>query len=136
VKALAGFSILAATAAMSVALSATGALKMQTIAFTSVQVSQHLVHGKYVISNNDFVGSKQVGHDQLTCTQARCDLVVTVTSAPLAQGTIAGWFKPTGTHGTGTITSGTGAYSSGKGAFTWKNLNKKGTKTAVVMSIE
>src|SRR5262249_54474391 len=123
------------TLGLVVAMPVGAAPKMQTIAITSVQVSQAKVGGKYVIKDNDFILRKQVGHDQLTCSQTRCGIVLTFTTV-LQPGTITGWFKPVGTSGTGTITGGTGSYAKATGGFSWKNLNKAGSRTAVTLSIE
>ena len=84
---------------------------------------------------DDFIGSGQVGHDQLTCKVGRCDVVFTFSQGSLAHGTVTGWFAPSGNHGTGTVTGGTGSYAGMKGSFVWKNLNKQGSRTSVTLQL-
>jgi hypothetical protein len=130
VKAASGFAIVTVVVLVG-ALSAFAAPRAQTLTFESDQVSLKQVGSRAVIKDNDMVGSRKIGHDQLTCTQAHCVVVFS-----FAGGNVTGGFATGGkTSGTGTVTGGTGSYAKAMGSFAWKNLNSKGTRTSVVLKL-
>ena len=110
----------------------------EVIRFLSVQVSAKQTSANVVvINNNDLINGKKVGHDTLTCkllsqTKANCSVLIT-----LAGGKLHAKFaiSSTATSGKGAITSGTGKYAGAKGSFTFKNLNAKGNRTSVVVTL-
>jgi hypothetical protein len=118
-------------------VSAHAAAKSKVIRLVAVQVSQKATKGGFVIKDNDFINGKRVGRDTLTCsgasqTKANCGLVVV-----LPGGTIKGKFVIvfSRSKGQGTIIGGTGKYAGAKGRLTFANLNAKGTRTAVVLTL-
>ncbi|HJU49104.1 MAG TPA: hypothetical protein VJ689_13275 [Gaiellaceae bacterium] len=110
----------------------------EVVKFTAVTVSEKQPSEKTFISNdNVLIGGKKAGTDRLTCTvvsqtRATCKILI-----KLAGGTINAKMGITFTQskGTGAITGGSGDYAGAKGSFTWKNLNKEGTRTAVVLTL-
>ena len=124
---LALFGVLVAAAPPAVA-----APSAKTISLVSVQVSSKQQGAILVTHDNDVSGKTTIGHDTLTCsaTTRKCAVVFVFGS-----GNLNAQFAITGTSGSGTITGGTGSYGSASGSFTWKNLNSKGTRTAVVLHL-
>jgi hypothetical protein len=109
----------------------------KVIKLVSVQQSQTQTKDGFVIHDNDLINGKKAGRDTLTCkivsqTKANCRLLIA-----LAGGTIKGTFVIvlSKSSGGGKITGGTGTYASAKGTFTYKNLNAKGTRTLVVLTL-
>jgi hypothetical protein len=123
--------------ALVVAASAEAGGAAPVIKFVAVQVSQKESTNGFVLKDNDFVGSKKVGTDSLTCTvasqkKATCKIVV-VRPAGTIRGTLVLIFAES--QGKGTITGGTGTYAGAKGTLTFKNLNEEGTRTSVTITL-
>lgn len=108
------------------------------IRLTSVMVSeQHPNNETIIIKNNDFISGKKAGHDTLTCklvAQSRVNCSIAVV---LAAGKLSGKFAQSlsASSGKGTIIGGTGKYLGARGTFTFKNLNKEGSRTGVVVTL-
>jgi hypothetical protein len=108
------------------------------IKFVAVQVSEkHPNDTTFVITDNDVMGSKKIGHDTLTCkivgqTKAKCKIVFTRSSGTISASLTLS-FSATG--GRGTITGGTGEYTGASGTIAFKNLNKQGTRTSVALTL-
>ena len=109
------------------------------IRLTSVQVSeQHPDDRTIIVKNNDVINGKKVGHDTLTCkvvaqkNKVRCSIAVVLSAGKLT-GRFVQSFSASG--GKGTITGGTGRYAGAKGTFTFKNLNREGSRTGVVVTL-
>ena len=124
--------------ALVAAMAANAAGSAKVIKLLSVQQGQTRTKTGFVVRDTDFVGTKKVGHDTLACTvvsrqRASCRLVVT-----LAGGTIIGRIPIvfTRSSGAGPVTGGTGTYAGAKGTVAYRNLNQKGTRTAVVISLK
>jgi hypothetical protein len=119
------------------AVGAHAAAKSQVIRFVAVQVSQKATKGGFVIRDNDFINGKRVGRDTLTCssasqTKANCGLVVALPGGTIKARFVIVFSK---SRGQGTIIGGTGKYAGAKGTLTFANLNAKGTRTAVVLTL-
>ena len=129
-------------AALVAAVLVTGAAQAaggsKIIRLTSVQVSeQHPNNQLIIIKNNDVINGKKVGHDTLTCKvveqrKANCSIAIA-----LAAGKLNGKFVQSfsASSGKGTITGGTGNYTGAKGTFTFRNLNREGSRTGVVVTL-
>lgn len=108
------------------------------IRLTSVMVSeQHPDDQTIIIKNNDLINGKKVGHDTLTCkvvaqNKVRCSIAVVLPAGKL-NGKFVQSFSASG--GKGTITGGTGKYAGANGTFTFKNLNREGSRTGVVVTL-
>jgi hypothetical protein len=117
-------------------VSAHAGAKSNVVRFVAVQVSQKPTPRGFIIKDNDFINGRRVGRDTLTClatqTKANCGLLVV-----LPGGTIKGKLVLvfSRSKGQGTITGGTGKYAGAKGTLTFANLNAKGTRTAVVLTL-
>ena len=134
-KVVTGVLLVGLVALAAAALPALGALKPQTISITSVEVQSHQQGSNiFIVNDNDYSGKTKVGQDTLTCnTQTSlCDVVVS-----LAGGNILAHFKSAAnaTSGSGQITGGTKGFAGATGTLTYKNLNAKGTRTAVTLKI-
>jgi hypothetical protein len=118
------------------AVSAHAAAKSQVIRFVAVQVSQKATKGGFVIRDNDFINGKRVGRDTLTClasqTKANCRILVELPGGTVRARLVLLFSK---SRGQGTIIGGTGKYAGAKGTLTFANLNAKGTRTAVVLTL-
>jgi len=114
------------------ALPAAAASSAKTISLVSVQVSETQQGSILTAHDNDVSGSTTIGHDTLTCsaTTASCTVVFV-----FGTGNLTAKFAAKGTSGSGTITGGTGTYKNAKGSLAWKNLNAKGTRTAVTLHV-
>lgn len=113
------------------------AVTPQVIRLTSVKVSQHQTKTVSVDRDNDYIGSKKIGHDTVTCSavsknSARCKVAFV-----RARGTIFLSFRTTFTalSGSGIVTGGSGAYDGVRGTFSYRALNKRNTRTAVVLRL-
>ena len=110
----------------------------EVIRLTSVMVSeQHPDDQTIIIKNNDLINGKKVGHDTLTCkvvaqNKVRCSIAVVLPAGKL-NGKFVQSFSASG--GKGTITGGTGKYAGANGTFTFKNLNREGSRTGVVVTL-
>ncbi len=118
------------------ASAASASTTVKVIRLTAVQQSQTQSKTGFVVRDNDFSGTKRVGHDTLTCTvisklKANCKLLITLAGGTL-KGTVPILFSKT--QGAGVITSGTGSYAGAKGALVYRNLNKQGTRTSLVVT--
>jgi hypothetical protein len=108
------------------------------IKLLSVQVSQKQPNAKtFVVNDTDLIDGKKVGHDTLTCrivSQAKgnCSVVFTMRSGKLTGRFVISF---SASSGKGSITGGSGKYAGAKGSFTYKNLNAKGTRTRVVLTL-
>ena len=126
-------AVVAATAALGGGAALALAASSGTLSFTSQTTSQKFTS----VSTDDVIqGGKKIGTDRVVCrqvseTKAACSVTVT-----LAKGTILATFTG-GPQNSGPIkvTGGTGAYEGATGTGTYKNLNKDGTKTAVVLKL-
>jgi hypothetical protein len=123
--------------AVAAAFSASAGTTVKVIRLTAVQQSQKESKTGFVIRDNDFSGGKRVGHDTLTCTvvskvKANCKLLIVLAGGTL-KGTVPILFSKT--QGAGVITSGTGSYAGAKGALVYRNLNKQGTRTSLVVTL-
>ncbi len=119
------------------ALAASAGTTLKVIRLTAVQQSQTQSKTGFVVRDNDFSGTRRVGHDTLTCTviskvKANCKLLLTLAGGTL-KGTLPILFSKN--QGAGVITGGTGSYSGAKGAVVYRNLNKQGTRTALVVTL-
>ena len=89
-------------------------------------------------SRQEVSNGKKVGHDTLTCkvvaqkNKVRCSIAVVLSAGKLT-GRFVQSFSASG--GKGTITGGTGRYAGAKGTFTFKNLNREGSRTGVVVTL-
>jgi hypothetical protein len=118
-------------------MSAQAARTAKVISFVSVQVSQKQTANGFVVKDNDFIGGKKAGRDTLTCAvasqrQAKCKLLVELRAGTITGNVVLVFSK---SQGRGTITGGTGEYAGAKGRLTFRNLNAKGTRTAVVLTL-
>ena len=130
-------TVVLALCALATALSAGASRSVKVIRLVAVQQSQKETKTGFVIRDNDFSGAKRVGHDTLTCAvisklKANCKLVLVLSGGTL-KGTVPILFSKT--QGAGVITSGTGSYAGAKGARVYRNLNKQGTRTALVLTL-
>ena len=133
---------LAATAvtvcALSAGVSAQAAGSAKVIKLVAVQQSQKDIPNGFVIKDNDFIAGKKVGHDTLTCKvassqqKANCKVLFQLTGGTM-KGTVAIVFSKS--QGGGTITGGTGNYARAKGKLAFRNLNEKGTRTAITLTL-
>ena len=124
--------------ALATAFGAQAARGSTVIRFISVQVSQKQTgESSFVINDNDLINGKKVGHDTLTCkllsqTKASCSIVIVLPGGKLN----AKFVLPfSAMSGKGTVTGGSGKYAGAKGSFAFKNLNAKGTRTSVVVTL-
>jgi hypothetical protein len=120
-----------------VSLPASASTTVKVIRLTAVQQSQKESKTGFVVHDIDFSGTKRVGHDTLTCTlvskvKANCKLLIVLAGGTL-KGTVPILFSKT--QGAGVITSGTGSYAGAKGALVYRNLNKQGTRTSLVVTL-
>jgi hypothetical protein len=123
--------------ALVAALGATAGSSVKVIRLVAVQQSQKDTKTGFVIRDNDFSGAKRVGHDTVTCAvvskvKANCKLVLVLAGGTL-KGNIPILFSKT--QGAGVITGGTGSYSGAKGAVVYRNLNKQGTRTSILVTL-
>ena len=112
--------------------------KPQVIRLTSVTVNSHNTQTGFVEHHSDDMGSRVIGHDTLTCTvTGKNSLRCRVTVVRPSFGTLFLGFRTTFTasSGHGVVTGGTLAYAGATGTFTYRNLNKSGSRTAVVLSL-
>ena len=120
---------------MSLASPATA--KPQTIKLISAEVNHHDTKTTSVAHDSDSIGPRVIGHDTVTCTftgknSARCRVIFVRPSF----GTLYLSFKTSGNgSGHGTITGGTRAYSGAHGTFTYRSLNKAGSRNAVTLNL-
>lgn len=126
-----------AVCASAAALSANASTSLKTIRLVAVQQSQTQTKTGFVVRDNDFAGGRRLGHDTLSCVviskvKANCKLVLVLAGGTL-KGTVPILF--TKTQGAGVITSGTGSYAGAKGALVYRNLNKQGTRTSLVVTL-
>jgi hypothetical protein len=112
--------------------------RAEVIKLTAVTVSEKQPsETKFISNDNVIIGGKKSGTDTLNCTvvtqtKATCKIVIKLSSGTIkAKMTI----KFTASKGSGTVTGGSGDYAGAKGSFTWKNLNKEGTRTAVAVTL-
>jgi len=122
---------------LAAASTASAGRTVKVIRLTAVQQSQTQSKTGFVVRDNDFSGTKRVGHDTLTCTvisklKANCKLLITLAGGTL-KGTVPILFSKT--QGAGVITSGTGSYAGARGALVYRNLNKQGTRTSLVVTL-
>ena len=124
--------ILAATAPAAMA-------KPRVIRLTSVLVSHHQSKTGSTDFDSDLIGSRVIGHDTVRCTgtsqaTARCK----VTFVRPSFGDLYLSFRPifTSSSGHGIVTGGTRAYAGATGTFTYRNLNKSGSRSAVVVRLK
>ena len=114
------------------------AVRPQVIRFTAIEVSNHQTKTGIVFHDRDYIGSKQIGTDTGTCTFvskniAHCKVVFVRTSGTIF---LSLNFTSTATAGHGVVTGGTGAYFGNRGTFTFRQLNKAGTRTRIVLSLK
>jgi hypothetical protein len=119
------------------AVSAQASRTAKVIKLVAVQVSEKETANGFVIKDNDFIGGKKVGRDTLTCTvvsqrQGKCKLLVVLPAGTIKANLVLVFSK---SQGQGTINGGTGEYAGAKGRLTFRNLNEKGTRTAVVLTL-
>lgn len=129
--------VLCALCALAAASGASASPSLKTIRLVAVQQSQTQTKTGFVVRDNDFSGTKRVGRDTLTCVviskvKANCKLVIVLSGGTL-KGTVPILFSKT--QGAGVITSGTGSYAGAKGAVVYRNLNKQGTRTSLVLTL-
>src|SRR5215207_6339453 len=131
-------AVIAAVLAMVGAAGASTAVNREVIAFTAVVVKQKQGQATYTATEKDYVGSKQIGHDNVTCvvttrTTAACNVEFVQQKGKLYLA-FTQRFNQSGGHGH--VIWGTGAYKNAAGTFTYKNLNKAGTRTKVAITLK
>jgi hypothetical protein len=107
------------------------------IKLISVQVSQKQpTKDTVVVQDNDLINGKKAGHDTLRCKfasiKANCSIVIALAAGKL-NGKLVILFSAS--SGRGLITGGSGKYAGANGSFKYKNLNPKGTRTSVVVTL-
>src|SRR4051794_5105178 len=117
---------------------ASAASTAEAISFTSVAVKQKQGKATFIQTDKDYVGSQQIGHDTLNCvviskTGLGCNVEFVQAKGTLYLGFTQKFDAPSG-HGE--VLWGTGAYKNAAGTFTYKNLNKAGTRTQVAISLK
>ena len=112
--------------------------KARVLRLTVVTVSHQDTKSGFIDHDSDYIGSTVIGHDTVTCTytgkkSARCRVLFVRPSL----GTISLRFRTTATasSGHGVVTGGTRAYARATGTFTYKSLNKRATRTSVVVHL-
>jgi hypothetical protein len=117
--------------------SAHAASTAKVIRLLAVQQGQKDTSNGFVIRDNDFIGGKKAGRDTVTCKvvsqqKANCKFVTVLAGGTIKANLTIVFSK---SSGQGTITGGTGQYAGAKGKLTFGNLNEKGTRTAVVLTL-
>ena len=130
--------IVAGLAALSGFAAGPAVAKAQVIRLTSVTLSSHNTKTGSVEHDSDVIAGRVVGHDTVTCTgvsknTARCR----VTFVRPSLGTLYLRFTAhfNASNGRGVVTGGTRAYAGARGTFTYRFLNKAGTRAAVVLHL-
>jgi len=135
-KFIVGFAAASMVALAINALSASAALKPQTITFLSVKTTSTRVStSKVVADHRDFSGKKVIGHDAVTChikggAVTGCDLTIW-----FAKGTISASSVGPIEASKAVITGGSGAYAGAHGTGSWVDLNKAMTRTQYTLII-
>jgi hypothetical protein len=130
-------TVAVAVCALAAGMSAQAASSAKLIKLLSVQQSQKESANGFVIRDNDFIGGKKAGRDTLTCKTASQQKANCTVLFVLSGGTIKGKFVIvfSKSGGQGTIVGGTGKYAGAKGKLAYRNLNEKGTRTAIVLTL-
>jgi hypothetical protein len=120
------------------AVNAQAAVRGQTITVNLVKVGEQRPT-KTTLQEMDqaYVGGKNTGHDVLSCTLTTKTTISCVALITLGANTINAHFTSTlaATSGKGTLDNGTGAFQNKNGTFTWKNLDKQGKRTQLVLHV-
>ena len=126
-------------AALSIIAANPALAKPRVIRLTSVKVNTSNTKTGSIDHDSDRIGSRVIGHDTVTCTatgknSARCK----VTFVRPSFGNLYLSFRTTFTasSGHGIVTGGTRAYAGATGTFSYKSLNKSGSRTAVVVMLK
>jgi hypothetical protein len=118
------------------AVSAQASRTSKVIKLVAVQASQKQTANGFVVKDNDFIGGKKVGRDTLTCVatqrQGKCRVLVELPAGTIKATVVLVFSK---SQGQGTITGGTGEYAGAQGRLAYRNLNQKGTRTALVLTL-
>jgi hypothetical protein len=122
--------------ALAAAISAQAANSATVLKLVAVQQSQKDISNGFMFTDIDLIGGKRAGRDTATCKlasqqKANCNILFQLSGGTIKAKLVILFSKPSGT---GTITGGSGKYAGAKGKLTFRNLNEKGTRTAVVLT--
>ena len=109
----------------------------RTLSLTSVQIREKVTSTGLTIWDNDMRAHKRIGHDRLICRFTPRRTAACTIAFVLADGTLhaSTELAEVQTHGTIRVLGGTGAYRGATGNGTFKNLNKAGTRTLVILNL-
>jgi hypothetical protein len=118
-------------------ISAQAASGATVVKLVAVQQSQKDITNGFMFKDIDLIGGKRAGHDTATCKlasqqKANCSILFYLSGGTIRAKLVILFSKPSGS---GTITGGSGRYAGANGKLTFRNLNKEGTQTAVVLTL-
>ena len=129
--------LVAAVVAVAV-VSAQAATRGRTITVNLVQVGEQQPSRTTLVETDQaYVGGKNTGHDIRSCTRTSKTTIACIAQITLGADTITAHFVSTLTarSGSGTLDNGTGNFQNKSGKFTWKNLDKQGKHTRLVLKL-
>src|SRR3954452_2095328 len=133
---VAAAAVLVALAAAFAAAGTLAAVRLKPITVIAVKVSEKASKRTIVETDQAYVGGKNVGHDILSCTLISKSDVSCIALIVLGSNTVTARFTTplSAGVGSGTLDGGTGSFQGRKGTFTWKNLDKNGKRTKLVLT--